>query len=692
MTTDRYANSTSYVHPQESNLLNTHKAMEYAADGKPHVRVTLGSDNITITGDVNLVDNVRINNSTTNPVPVFLTNTSSTVYQGTIPWATTVTNWPALQTVNGTVYAVQSGTWNVVVTNFTSTVHQGTNPWTITGTVNIGTIPEVEIKNDTGNPISVSANTTANSSSNPLYVNANISNNTITTTNGDVAVTAFEEPLAVGITPIIQADVTYGVDPDFWVETKLNGGDVTVTSDNTWQVQSGTSAGGYARLATSKYMTYQPGQGSMFRWTAAFTTATNSINTGTKHAYGVDNIVQNTGPLDREDGYGFGFSGATDTNGHRKIGILHRRAGRAETRTFTVTTAPTGAQTAVFTLNGVQYTISLTASTDVRYTANQIADRLKAITSAKNTWDIEGCNGIVTFTYYSPGPKSGTYSFSCSGTGTLCAGTLAQTAAGVTPTDTWTYVDSWDNQDIQFDPTKLNVFGIDFRWLGAGRVRFFMEDPATGRLVLVHTQRWASQYLVPHITRPSLRLVYRSGTTNPAITPSQNVVITGASVFAGVQGMVNQTGSSQGAYSIDSTTRNKDIVYHLMSLQNPFVRNGGVNKASLAIQTLTVAAQGNDPSVIYIVKNAIGLSDVLVFRSIPNTTVAMFAQYSTSVVQENLDLDRICNVQTLGINGNATFDLMSYNLNIAPGETVSVFISSSNAINRTATGLTWNVD
>jgi hypothetical protein len=189
-----------------------------------------------------------------------------------------------------------------------------------------------------------------------------------------------------------------------------------------------------------------------------------------------------------------------------------------------------------------------------------------------------------------------------------------------------------------------------------------------------------------------LRLVYRSGTTNPAITPSQNVVITGASVFAGVQGMVNQTGSSQGAYSIDSTTRNKDIVYHLMSLQNPFVRNGGVNKASLAIQTLTVAAQGNDPSVIYIVKNAIGLSDVLVFRSIPNTTVAMFAQYSTSVVQENLDLDRICNVQTLGINGNATFDLMSYNLNIAPGETVSVFISSSNAINRTATGLTWNVD
>jgi hypothetical protein len=346
----------------------------------------------------------------------------------------------------------------------------------------------------------------------------------------------------------------------------------------------------------------------------------------------------------------------------------------------------------VFTLNGVAYTIALTASTSVNYTANQIADRLKAITDARNTWDIEGCNGIVTFTYYSPGPKTGTYSFSCTGTGTICAGTLERVAAGITPTDVWTYVDSWDNQDIQFDPTKLNVFGIDFRWLGAGRVRFFMEDPSTGRLVLVHTQKWASTSLVPHVTRPSLRLVYRSGTTNPAITPGQNVVITGASVFAGVQGVINQTGSSQGAYNVDSTTRSKDTVYHLMSVQNPFVRNAGVNKASLAMQTLTVAAQGNDPSVIYIVKDAVGLSDTLVFQSIPNTTVAMFAQYSTSSVTENLLLDRLCNVQTLGINGTATFDLNAYNLNLAPGETVSVFISSSNAINRTAIGLTWKVD
>lgn len=215
-------NSTSYVHPNEPNLLNIHKAMVYdPVNGEPHLRVFLGSDTITINGEVNLVDDVRVNNSTTNPVPVFLTNvpTTSTVFQGTSPWDTTITNWPALQYVNGVLYAVQSGTWNVnvtslpavsgtvavsnfptsvTVTNFTSTVfvsntltisntsfavtnfpttstvYQGTNPWTITGTVAISSLPEVEIKNDTGNPIPISKNTTPNAASNPIFVSADL--------------------------------------------------------------------------------------------------------------------------------------------------------------------------------------------------------------------------------------------------------------------------------------------------------------------------------------------------------------------------------------------------------------------------------------------------------------------------------------------------------------------------------------
>jgi len=123
-------NSTGYVHPNEPNLLNIHKAMTYdPANGEPHLRVTLGSDTITITGDVNLLDTVSLTSST-------LAALESISVQNTV--TVTVNNFPT-----------------------TSTVYQGTSPWTITGTVAIASLPEVEIKNDTGNPVPISGNVTA---------------------------------------------------------------------------------------------------------------------------------------------------------------------------------------------------------------------------------------------------------------------------------------------------------------------------------------------------------------------------------------------------------------------------------------------------------------------------------------------------------------------------------------------------
>ena len=117
-------NSTGYVHPDEPNLLNIHKALTYDATGEPHLRVTLGSDNITVSGNVNLLDAVRINNTEAQQIPVYLV---------------------------GNVLAVTGNvgvSGNVNVNNFPTSF-------------NIGTMPEVEIKNNTGNPIPVTGNVTA---------------------------------------------------------------------------------------------------------------------------------------------------------------------------------------------------------------------------------------------------------------------------------------------------------------------------------------------------------------------------------------------------------------------------------------------------------------------------------------------------------------------------------------------------
>lgn len=594
----------------------------------------------------------------------------------------------ALDEASGNVYVRTGFEGNIIISGNVS----------IPGNVNanvyqLGNIPL------TGNTLPVSGNITIDpgqtvavtQSTSPWIVQGNVavSGGNITTTVDPAEKTAFQEPLAITITPVIQVDAIYGLDPATWNTTQLNNGNIVVSANSTWQVNSGTTTGGYARLATSKYMTYQPGQGSMFRWTAGFTTTGGTD----KNALGIDNIVQTTGPIDQQDGYAIGYSGSTVNDASRKIGFLHRRAGKVEIRNLTITTAPTGAQTATITLNGTAFTVSLTASTSTAYTATQIARLLEAQSVPSNQWDIDACGNIVTFAYYSPGAKSGTYSFSSTGTGTIAVGSFSQVQAGVTPSDTWTYVGSWDNQSISFDPTKLNVWGLDFRWLGAGIVRLFMEDPTTGQMTLMHTQKWGSTQTYPHLNAPSLRLVYRSGTTSGA-TPSQNVVVSGSSSMAGIQGVITQRNPSQSWFNLDGSTKAKDTIWHLLSIQNPIIRGTQLNKSSMIMQELSIAVKSTDPCVVYIVQNAKDTSDYIVFNPIPGSTTFRFAQYSNSAVTETFsganDIPTL--VTTLGINGSNQYDLLSYNISLSPGDYISVFISSTSSINSTSVGLTWTID
>jgi hypothetical protein len=99
-------NSTSYVHPQESNLLNLHKSMEYNAAGQPVVRVSVG-EGISINGNV--------------------------IIPGTVQTVITQVGTSGPLTVP---YLPVQGNVNAVINSGNVTVVQGTVPWTISGNVN----------------------------------------------------------------------------------------------------------------------------------------------------------------------------------------------------------------------------------------------------------------------------------------------------------------------------------------------------------------------------------------------------------------------------------------------------------------------------------------------------------------------------------------------------------------------------
>jgi hypothetical protein len=97
---------------RDPNLNNLHHAMEIV-DDLPHVRVTLGADNITVTGSVNIASEIKINNTELQSIPVHLTDD---------PIAVTGTFWQATQPVSGTV-TVQDGGGSITVDgNVTATI------------------------------------------------------------------------------------------------------------------------------------------------------------------------------------------------------------------------------------------------------------------------------------------------------------------------------------------------------------------------------------------------------------------------------------------------------------------------------------------------------------------------------------------------------------------------------------------
>jgi hypothetical protein len=98
------------------------------------------------------------------------------------------------QTLLSQILAELQSTLDVNVTNSSIAVTQSTSPWVVSGTVNIGTIPEVEIKNDSGNPIPV--NGTVNIGTIPEVEIKNDSGNPIPV-NGTVAVTQSTSPWVV---------------------------------------------------------------------------------------------------------------------------------------------------------------------------------------------------------------------------------------------------------------------------------------------------------------------------------------------------------------------------------------------------------------------------------------------------------------------------------------------------------------
>ncbi len=246
--------------------------------------ISIGNANITVGNvGINSLGNVDISGNT---LPVTIDNANIEVTQGTSPWI-----------VEGNVVATLSGnlagiTGNVTVVDGGGSLTVDGNVG-ITGNVNICTMPEVEIKNDTGNPIPVSKDTNTNSVTNPIYVEGVNNASFFAPTQSD----AFGRLRVSNPLTLFDTQARYFDHQQFSSNTAV-GGSVTYNANSSTFALSVSGNGSTVQRETTKTFIYQPGK-------SLFILNTFAMNTPTA------GLTQSVGYYNDENGIFFEADGTT---------------------------------------------------------------------------------------------------------------------------------------------------------------------------------------------------------------------------------------------------------------------------------------------------------------------------------------------------------------------------------------------
>lgn len=497
--------------------------------------------------------------------------------------------------------------------------------------------------------------------------------NVVTADLGAAARSAFGELLSVSPTPIVQLDALRGIDlVDMTILASGTGASAgTDTAKLVFKVQSGTSSNGDAHVLSKKYMKYRPGQGSLSRFTAAFTT-------------GVANSTQRAGLTDSEVALCVGYNGAN-------FGVVRASGGKVAIYKLTINTAPTGSQTATVTLNGVAKSFAITAGTTVQCAAQVAVDGVGGYPG----WYTEQVDNIVIFRAIDPYVMSGAFSFSSTGVGTLASGTFSTIQTGVAQTEHWTNqadfnMDTLDGtgnagnpSGMDLDTTKLNVFQISFRWLGVGVINYAIEDQVTGEIIMFHREHYTNQHTTPHIDNPSFRIGYT--VTNKGNTT--NLTVIGASMMMAIEGVLNLTRASKST-AVNKTTLARDDLHHVLSLRNSYTFGDKINTASINLKGLSIGTQGTDPVTIYVFQDVTTQSAPLAFNDVPNSITTQ----STTTATLNLALETPIAVYVVGVNGYDNLDVTHLLISEPPGSILTFAATSPTAISRITIAAMWSED
>ena len=464
--------------------------------------------------------------------------------------------------------------------------------------------------------------------------------------------TAFGEVSVAELTPIIQLHFPYNLN-DFLVDTRLNNGTAVVDS-NRLKLSTGAVANQSAQLLSKRAVTYQPGQGGLCRFTAVFTS-------------GAADSTQYIGIGSSGDGYFFGYNGTA-------FGIMRRQGGKPEVRTLTISAGATTGEDITITLDGdADSTVTVTNTGDATLTANEIADH--DFSNLGQGWTAHSMGPVVRFESYNAASQTGAYSLS--GTAPV-AGTFVRSIVGATPTETVVAQTSWNVDKAagaeilpSLTFTNGNVFQIRYQWLGYGAIEFSIENPSTGKYILVHRIEYANTAAVPSLDNPTLPLCVAVKNTNN----NSDIIMFVASMGGFIEGKESEIGIRRGTSSAEVSVGTTELP--LLTIHNRIIHNSVMNRTRVRISALSVSNDGTKSGTIRLKFNptlkGASFSDIDASNSVMRVDTAA-SEITASTGVEIIDID-------LPKSGQALLDVHDLKIELEPGDffTISGLGSAASA-------------
>lgn len=486
------------------------------------------------------------------------------------------------------------------------------------------------------------------SSTNPFPV-------ALTSPNG-----VFGEVITAELTPVVQIANQYQLDPDGRddIEVFEATGGSGDNSGNLFRCQSGTSVGGYGVVRSRDAAIYRAGEGIEGLFTASFTT-------------GVALSLQFGGLFSLTETLGFGYDG-------EDFSVIYSRNGAAEVQSIQVTGAASGSESATVTLDGDAFTANLTNDT-VQVNAFEIARDGAADGTVGAKWRFEQIDDTVYAIARSVGDKTGTMSFS-SATATA---SVSELTAGVAKTDAHVAQASWNvstSPFASFDATKLNLYRIQFGYLGIANIDFSVYNPDTGQFVHVHRIKSASASAATSLGSPDLKVGWTSASLGSSGT---NLIVTGGSAKMHVQGKRSDQGS---AFAAENTVAAVGTsLVNILTIKNRIIYGNRFNLGKILMLSASLDNEANKGAVVELLVNAtVGGSPNFQYQDSVNSLAAV-DKTGTTVTGGTLIA-----AFTVDTGGGKTFNLADIQKTLNPEDTLTLAAKVISGAGGTMTGtLVW---